>query len=106
AVAKEELMVQQYSDKLIINSDLVEQKYTKTLLDAVTFGSDTADYTIRNVVFKRDSADFTVAKKDNAWLKATMEAVAKSEVYSATAGAVVADMLGMSEADIAKGIAA
>ena len=103
-VAKEELSVAEYSSRLVINRDMVDKAYAARIDRAITFGSKAADYTMSNIVFDDKGAEFSLSKKGSAWLVLSLHAVAKSEVYSATAAVVIGDMLGLSEAQIRKGV--
>jgi UDP-N-acetylmuramoyl-tripeptide--D-alanyl-D-alanine ligase len=105
-VAAEELSVAKYSDKLVISSDLVSSAYTDNIdLPTSTYGiKNKADYQITNIKFSTNQASFELTKNQTAWLNANLDAVSKSEVYSASAAAVVADILGTPSDVIVRGI--
>lgn len=104
AVAKEELSVAAYSDELIINGDLCPADYLDVAVSVVMFGSQAGDYQILDEQFADGQAEFSIRRAAKPWLQLNMEAVAKSELYSATAAAIVADKLGLSTEQIKKGI--
>lgn len=105
-VADEELSVGVYSQQLVVNTDLCSPHYLDVPIPVRSFGTSAAEYEIRKITTKDALTTFSLNRAGKTWLSANMEAVAKSEVYSATAGATVADLLGMNATDIAKGIAA
>lgn len=104
-VASEELSVGKFSKELIVNKDLIDKQYLNVPLPLTRFGVKQADYQLVKPKFSDQTATFELHKKGQAWLQAQMPAVATSELYSATAAAVVADKLGLSSAQITKGIA-
>lgn len=104
-VASEELSVGTFSKELVVNGDLVGEQYLSLPLPLTSFGTKTSDYIIKEAKFKTDEANFEIYKKGQPWLSAQMSAVAISELYSATAAAVVADKMGLSSAAIKQGIA-
>lgn len=105
AVAAEELSVAEYSDELLVNSDLCSPEYVKVNKSVSSFGSKADDYQLLDEHFVDGKAEFSVRKAGKPWLQLEMQAVAKSELYSATAAAVVAEKLGLSDAQIKKGVA-
>lgn len=104
AVAAEELSVAAYSDELIVNADLCKAEYLTTSLPLTTIGSQAADYQIHDEQFVDGKAEFSIRKAGQAWLQLNMDAVAKSELYSATLAAAVADKMGLTKAEIKKGV--
>ena len=105
AVAKEEFSVARFSKKLVVNTDLCEAKYIQPAEAAlVTYGEGKSDYQLVDARFSMATATFGIKKSGTNWLRPTMEAVAKSELYSATSAAAVADMLDMDEQSILEGI--
>lgn len=104
-VATEELSAGVFSERLVINTDLCAAKYLDVPVPITTFGTKDADYVLRDMRFNDGDATFTVRRDGKAWLQARMEAVAQSELYSATAAATVADLLDVPKDAIAKGIA-
>ncbi len=105
AVAKEELAVAQFTDLLIVNSDLCDKKYFDNL-DVLRYGFDkSADYHIQTISSNRESFIFSISEGRDSWLKAESHSSSKLQVYSATAAAVVAHSLGCSDSSIVSGIA-
>lgn len=105
AVADEEFSVRNFARRLVINSDLCEQQYVPDDALVTSYGERTADYQLVEPKFSMATATFGVKHDSKVWLRAQMEAVAKSELYSATAAATVADILAMDMASIKEGIA-
>lgn len=104
-VASEELSVGTFSKELVVNADLVAEQYLNLPLPTTRFGTRQADYNIKEAKFAGDQGHFEIHKNGQPWLLAQMSAVAVSEVYSATAAAVVADKIGLSSVEIKQGIA-
>lgn len=104
AVAAEELSVAKYSKELMVNRDLCKPEYLDVAVPVTTIGSQAADYHIHDEQFVEGKAEFSIRKSGQAWLQLQMDAVAKSELYSATLAAAVADRLGLGKAEIKKGV--
>jgi UDP-N-acetylmuramoyl-tripeptide--D-alanyl-D-alanine ligase len=93
-VASEELSVSKFADYLLINGDLSAKNYQKDLdVPILTYGfAKTADYMMSSAKFLRTQATFEVTAGD--WnITATIEAVSRAELYSATAAATMAHLL-------------
>lgn len=104
-VATEELSAGVYSDRLVVNVDLCEAKYLNVPGPVTTFGTKGAKYTLAKPRFTDGEATFEVHRAGKAWITPRMQAVAQSELYSATAAATVADLLDVPKDAITKGIA-
>lgn len=104
-VANEELSVGVYSKQLVVNTDLCPPNFLDVPVPVRSFGTKDAEYEISKITTKNDTTTFAVRKKNKQWLQAEMQAIAKSEVYSGTAAAVVSDLLKIEAAQIAEGIA-
>lgn len=106
AVADEELQIAGLSDKLIINKDLCDQKYLKSLSKPVlSYGlKNAADVRLTNIKFKGFAADFDVLEGDSLLLEARHEAIAEPRLYSVAAAVTVARELGMNASEIKKGL--
>ncbi len=105
AVAEEELAVTSYANQLVVNTDLCDQKYLAVDIPLSSYGTnDKADVRITKETFKNQLASFTLVMNGNTWLATSMEAVAKSELYSATAAAAVANLLQVPDEEIINGI--
>ncbi len=86
AVAEEELTIGQMSNLVLANKDLVDKKYLDKLDDLLTYGLNApADFTPKEFGLSDD--------------------LSKPELYSRVGTAAVARKLGMSDADIKKGLA-
>ncbi len=107
AVAREELIVSTLSEQLLLNADLCEQKYFGDFKPApITYGANNKpDYLISDIQFKNDSAAFNINSSANRFsLSATMPAVSRAELYSATIAAIISNKLGLSPAEIKAGV--
>lgn len=105
AVAKEEFSVARIADKLLVNTDLCAKTHRPTHPQLISYGESKSDYQLVEPRFSMATATFSVTKEGEAWLHPTMEAVAKSELYSAVSAAAVADILGADKQSIVDGIA-
>jgi len=107
AVAKEELGVSQYSDKLVINIDDVDQQYISKYIDAdkptLTYGFGAADY---QITAKPDAKGYlvTIELEDGSTIATKTSSIAEQNLKSVAAAVAVADILGMSEQNIKKGV--
>lgn len=104
AVADEELSVVAYSQELVVNADLCPEELLTVDTPLTKFGSDEGQYLLSDETYSNGQAEFKLSKAGQAWLQPKLEAVAKSEVYSATAAAVVADKMGLSPDQILQAI--
>lgn len=104
-VAEEELSVQQYSNKIVINTDLAAKKHIeKVRRNLTTFAkSASADYKISDVKFGTKQASFVV-EGNGQKLSLKLDAVGMGEVYSAACAAVIALDVGMDEAKIIEAV--
>jgi UDP-N-acetylmuramoyl-tripeptide--D-alanyl-D-alanine ligase len=100
AVATEELSVSNYTKQLIINSDLVIPAYFKALKSVLTYGFSSASIvvTIRN-------NKIVLTKNSKLWCILKPSQITTVGAYSVTAGAMVADMLGLTPDEIEQSIA-
>ncbi|MEK7561936.1 MAG: UDP-N-acetylmuramoyl-tripeptide--D-alanyl-D-alanine ligase [Patescibacteria group bacterium] len=105
-VAVEELQIASLSKKLIVNSDFVEPKYSKTIKKPTSTYAikAAADIRLKNVKFDGFSSDFDVLENDALLLHAQHEAVAEPRLYAVTAAIAVARKLGMTPNEIKAGL--
>ncbi|MEO8785342.1 MAG: UDP-N-acetylmuramoyl-tripeptide--D-alanyl-D-alanine ligase [Candidatus Saccharimonadales bacterium] len=103
-VATEELSVGVYADKLVVNADLCDPQYLNIPGSMVTFGGKTADYKLQDIKFSEESASYQIHHQSQVF-KLRQAAVAKSEIYSATAASVVAELLALDKTQILAGVA-
>lgn len=93
-VAEEELAVSGFAKKLIINEDLIDDEYVKSL-GAIRFGLRSND--VRTAL---DISMLTISSKGKAWIKYPLSDGATTLAYSLTAAAIVARELGVDDAQI------
>jgi UDP-N-acetylmuramoyl-tripeptide--D-alanyl-D-alanine ligase len=103
AVAKEELTLTDYSKKLVVNADLSDEKYLAEL-KVLSYGAKHGDYRLAQQNFGVSEATFKLMRHNSAWLSLKLDAVSLSELYSASAAAIVAEQLGMPDDQITKAI--
>ena len=104
AVAKEELAVAHFSDRLLINSDLCSTSYITTLAKPVmTYATGKkADY--REKLIKSEEH---IYKHDKKWLNiSSYSSRSRAQRYCACAAAAVGDQYGIADTKIVTGIAA
>ncbi len=106
AVAKEELQISSLSEKLIVNSDFVDPKYSKNINKPKTTYAirSSANIRLKNIVFDGFSTDFDVMENDVVLLRANHEAVAEPRLYAVAAAVAVARELGMAPNEIKAGL--
>lgn len=104
-VAAEELSVANFSKQLLVNTDLADSAYLQSIRQKVkTYGKNANDFTIENIDFSGETANFEVTHSHELAISAKMKAVSIAEIYSATAAAAVGELLGLSVQEIQKGI--
>ncbi len=97
AVAQEELSVSKFTDKLIINTDLVDLKYLRDV-KYISYGfNDRSDYKIKGNNY------LTVEKNQQTWISSKLK-TSKIQSYSLTSAMIVADLCGMSQTKIEQSI--
>lgn len=92
-VAKEELSICEFADKIIINTDLVDKKYLQNIDNLISYGQNKADYQI----VKRQ--EFQVKKFGKLWLSTNIK-TSIIQAYSLTSASVVADLLLLTSTEI------
>lgn len=105
AVAKEEFSVTEYSEELLVNTDLVKSDYYAGQKKVTTFGQKAADVTIGSFRTSDQKISFKLTRGSKQWLQLEFDGVSRAEAFSATAAAVVADKLKLSDQQIVEGIA-
>ena len=106
AVAREEMTLASLSKKMLINFDLCDLEYLKSLEGSYSsYGvKKPADYRVSNIEFSENSVDFMIMKGKDQLLKGEHESVSEPQLLSICAAAAVADWSGMGAEEIEKGI--
>ena len=106
AVASEELCIYEYSDTVLANADLVEQRYLDFLEQPITYAlhSD-ATYKIDSFSFGPDGVKFSLSRDGTQYLQTSHASIAEPHLYSLTAAIAVADRLGLNSEEIIAGLA-
>lgn len=104
AVAREELSAATFSRHLLVNSDLVADKYVGDR-HYTSYGiKSPAHYQLRNIRFKGSEASFEVWRGNEKLLTSSHQQITEPQLYSITAAAAVALMLDVSVSKIDTGI--
>lgn len=106
AVAEEELSVANFSDSLLINSDLCDKKYLDRLeVDHTTYGTgNKAEYLITNVNQTDKGFDFSIKKDDKVVLTGNTDSLARTQLFSIAAAVATGDSYGLSNEELAAGV--
>ncbi len=106
AVAKEELQIANLTEKLIVNGDFVELKYSKKINKPMLTYSikNSTDIRLKNIKFAGFSADFDVLENNKFLLSAQHEAIAEPRLYAVAGAVAVARELGMAPSEIKAGL--
>jgi UDP-N-acetylmuramoyl-tripeptide--D-alanyl-D-alanine ligase len=105
-VATEELNIINYADKLLVNKDLVDQKYLRGVpIPIITYGMNKpADYQLANISYANGAYDFEIKHGDKPFLNAHHHAIAETQLYSVSGASAAAHELGVSPEQINNGI--
>lgn len=105
AVAKEELSVIQYTDQLLVNADLVAHEYLSLVPEAVTYALRAqATYKVGKFSFQAEGVKFELQKDAINLITASHAGISEPHLYSLTAAAAVADLLGVAPGAIIDGL--
>lgn len=104
-VALEELAVQDYSDVVLYNADLVEDKYSAFIERSEEYAiRKKACFRIEDFKFSNRGVDFSVTRQGKELIKTTHTSIFEAQLYSLLASIAVSDMLGLKKPDIIKGL--
>lgn len=108
AVAQEELQISRLSNSLIVNKDLCDAAYLQKIdKPYISYGiKNPADYRVVKLNFHDEGYDFSVDRYGKPFMELKHEAIADTQLYSITAAVAVAAELGMTPAEITRGIEA
>jgi UDP-N-acetylmuramoyl-tripeptide--D-alanyl-D-alanine ligase len=106
AVAKEELAISRFTDKLLINKDLCPAELLGEIYkDTSTYGmKQPAEVRVTNIKFDGFSSSFDIEVNGQKLLHAGHEDITEPVLYSVCAAGAVANELGMHPLSIKKGI--
>lgn len=106
-VADEELSVTRYSKKLIYSADLVAPEYRRPLQAAISYSiKQPADYSLTNKGHSDKGFECDVTHSGKKFLHFNHEAVSETQLYSVLAAVAIGNELGLTEAQLQKGITA
>ncbi len=105
-VAKEEMVITELCETLMVNKDLCDAKYLTNLNKPVTSYSVKlpADYQLTNIKSSDGFYDFDILHAGQTLLSATHETIAETQLYSLCAAATVASLAGLSPDEIINGM--
>lgn len=96
AVAAEELSVITYAERVIINADLVHQKYLPAAEAVTTYSiRKAAPYRGKMGVFKKGTSPVVITKNNVAITDAPLPVFSEAQLYSCIAAATVWDVMGL-----------
>jgi UDP-N-acetylmuramoyl-tripeptide--D-alanyl-D-alanine ligase len=105
AVAREELSIVQYSNKLLLNADLVAAEYRSLVPEAMTYAlHNSADYRVKSFSFTSNGVRFELDKDEEPLIKGDHVSISEPHLYSLTAAVAVGDNLGMTADELRAGI--
>ncbi len=104
AVAMEELAIQDYADVVLVNADLTDERYVTHIERAETYALHAAaTYKVSQFAFQKDGVAFSIIKRGEPFIQASHIGISEPHLYSLTAAASVADLLGVVKEDIVHG---
>lgn len=107
AVATEELSVAAYAKRLIVNTDLIAEKYIQQLDNPITYSlRKAAQYRGKSGVFTKGHSDITITKQNKVIVSGRFVIFSEAQLYSAVATAAVWDELGLNKSELSAGLAA
>lgn len=96
AVASEELSVANYAKKLIMNADLVDQKYLSEIDNPITYSiRKAADYRGKSGLFSKGTSDISVTKHNKTIALGRLPIFSEAQIYSAVAASAVWHEIGL-----------
>lgn len=103
-VAKEELSVSRFSDKLVVNSDLVGKQFLKGLNNPViTYGQKDSNFRIHSVRTNKNGSRYQIEFGDKSWTL-SQDAYGLPEIYSATAAVAISQDFGVNDNQLKRAV--
>lgn len=104
AVAREELTIAELSDKLLVNMDLCDPRYLRTLNRYATYGTHSqADFRLAKASVANDGMRYTIESQGKTILTGLFDGVAVTQLVSLTAAVAVGSMLGLNHSQLERG---
>lgn len=105
-VAKEEMSIAKFSQQILVNQDLCDDKYISQLTGSVIRYStrETSDFQLKNLKYKPDGYEFDIFFNGNLMLRASHEVIAESQLFSLCAATAVCKLMGMRDDEIKYGL--
>jgi UDP-N-acetylmuramoyl-tripeptide--D-alanyl-D-alanine ligase len=107
AVADEEMSVVSYSDKVIYNADLIDEKYLVNLPPgslSYSIKSSAADYYLANILNATTGFSGDVKHKGEIYLHISQDILSELQFYTLLAAIIASNELGLSTSQILAGI--
>lgn len=105
-VAKEELSVVNYTDKVIINSDFVADTYRKSIGAHHVYSLGRIDgFQATDITYSDKGTSFTILKSGRRYSDHKLTLFSDAHVYSALAAAMIWDSMGLPKEELHEGLA-
>lgn len=106
AVAKEELSVAEFSKKMLINKDLVPEKYLSSIqIPILSYGkNNSSTYWLKQLNFGLTDTDVNVEKDTKPFISVKHPVSSESLAYSVLSAIAVGDLMGLTKTEIESGI--
>lgn len=105
SVASEELTLASFSDKLLVNSDLVASEYLAKLEKYETYGFGKSDWQLAGVKFTGKKHNFDLKHNGKKLTSASVNFLSKNQLYGLAAASAVASELGFNASKIKAAVA-
>ncbi len=105
-VAREELSVSDFSESILINSDLCDLKYLDRLEDFMTYGQTDADYTFLGKKKTDNNYEIDVINANRQILHTKIELTSKVQLWSVVAAVAVGHQFDLTKSELLKGVGA
>lgn len=104
AVAEEELSIAEYSDLLLVNTDMTDNKFLEDIRNRYVSYGKNGNYEISKLSFDTNGTNFQVVNVGKSGIKVNCEAFSGPQIHSLLAAISVANIMGLSEWEIGQGL--
>lgn len=105
AVAREELSVANFADKVLVNKDLVDDKHQELVNDAITYSlTSSADYAAHDPQYTSEGISMQITKHKNSFTSVRLNGFSEAQAYSGLAAVAAADLLNIPVDAIKEGL--
>lgn len=99
-VAREEIKLAGFCKKLLVNTDLVDEKYRASLGNYETYGFEKNDWQLENVIFKNKKYEFDLKHRGRKLFSVKVDFLSQNQLYGLVAASAVASELSMNRDEI------